>query len=93
MAQLSSPSYILSPNFHLVMAWPFGIRKKNFMPWYQQQLSLHSHEKHLQSHKPYFLLTIPQVFFYLSKKSDSLTRGVHGKSEQLMMWGNVHCKN
>ena len=88
------PSYMLSPSApHLVMAWPFGKREKNFMTWYQQQLSIFTPMiTSAIPPKPLFslLTNIPQVTFPICLNSDSLTRGVHGKSEQLLMWGNVH---
>ena len=70
------PSYILSPSApHLVMAWPFGIREKNFMPWYQQQLSVFTPMiTSVIPPKPLisFLTNIPQVTFPICLKSDSL---------------------
>ena len=63
------------------------------MPLYQQQLSIFTSVITFAiPPKPLFsvLTNIPPVTFLICLRSDSLTRGVHGKSEQLMMWDNIH---
>lgn len=62
---------------HVVVIWPFGERgKKNFMSWYQQQLSLFTPwmTSAIPPEPLFSLMTnIPQVTFPISLKSHSLT--------------------
>ena len=71
------PSYgLLLSAPHLVAIWPFGKREKNFMPWYQQQLSLFtpSMTSAIPPEPLFSLLTnIPHVTFPICLKSHSLT--------------------
>ena len=71
-------SYMLLPSApHLVVVWPFWEKGgKNFMPWYQQQLSIFtpSITSAIPPEPLFSLLTnIPQVTFHICLKSDSLT--------------------
>ena len=71
-------SYMLLPSApHLVVVWPFWEKGgKNFMPWYQQQLSIFTSSiiSAIPPEPLFSLLTnIPQVTFPIFLKSDSLT--------------------